>query len=143
MDEFVTSVRACLRLPYPLFLSRFRRVRSPAQQCNRQYSTWSALGRKERGPQKFLRAFALLLQIQICATNDNLHADDVSKNFQIISSNLEILRWLLRRLVQRLVRQLVPRSSKFKIFKSRKPGNPRNVEEIVRSPSSKTCILLT
>ena len=37
-DEFVTALRARLRIPYPSFLPRFRCERGPAQQCNHQYS---------------------------------------------------------------------------------------------------------
>ena len=42
-DEFVTALRCRLRLPYPSYLPRFRRVRGPAQQCNHQYSKGSAV----------------------------------------------------------------------------------------------------
>ena len=42
-DEFVTAWRARLRVPFPSFLPRFRRVRGPAQQCNHQYSSGSAI----------------------------------------------------------------------------------------------------
>ena len=42
-DEFVTALRCRLRMRYPSFLPRFRRVRGPTQQCNHQYSKGSAL----------------------------------------------------------------------------------------------------
>ena len=42
-DEGVTAMRARMRIPYPSYLSRFRRVRGPAQQCNHQYSKGSAV----------------------------------------------------------------------------------------------------
>ena len=40
-DEFVTALRARLRIPYPAFLPRFQRERGVAQHCNHQYSSGS------------------------------------------------------------------------------------------------------
>ena len=42
-NQAVTAMRARMRIPYPSFLPRFRRVRGPAQQCNHQYSKGSAV----------------------------------------------------------------------------------------------------
>ena len=42
-DEFVTALRARLRIPYPSLLPRFRRERGPAQQCNHQYFAGSTI----------------------------------------------------------------------------------------------------
>ena len=42
-DEFVTALRARFRIPYPAFLPRFQRERGPAQHCNHQYSSGSAV----------------------------------------------------------------------------------------------------
>ena len=35
-DEFITAIRARLRIPYPPLLPRFERERSVAQHCNQQ-----------------------------------------------------------------------------------------------------------
>ena len=42
-DDFVTALRARLRIPNPAFLPRFQRERDPAQHCNHQYSSGSTV----------------------------------------------------------------------------------------------------
>ena len=42
-DEFYTAIRARLRVKFPAFLPRFKRVRGVAQHCNHQYSGGSTV----------------------------------------------------------------------------------------------------